>query len=116
MADGARWVEQRRFSLHTLRDFGFGRFAMEDAIRAELSDLCAALSSSSTSDSVGPSPIDPSPLLLRAVANVICALVFGARLGGIDPHFDRAADFINKELIPKQRVWRFLLAKYVRFE
>ncbi|CAK5104722.1 unnamed protein product [Meloidogyne enterolobii] len=30
---GDKWREQRRFSLHVLRDFGFGRTAMEEKIK-----------------------------------------------------------------------------------
>ncbi len=34
-ADGPAWKEQRRFSLHVLRDFGFGRNLMEQKILEE---------------------------------------------------------------------------------
>ena len=121
VADGPRWVEQRRFSLQVLRDFGFGRFVMEDAIRAELADLVAFITASSTQHQLilncaqtskipnQLTPIDPSSLLNRSIANVISQLVFGARLGGNDPGFERAADYINNVMIPKQKVWQIVL-------
>ena len=35
-AHGPDWVEQRRFSLRTLRDRGFGKSAMEHAVMTEI--------------------------------------------------------------------------------
>jgi hypothetical protein len=40
MSDGEYWKEQRRFALRNLRDFGFGKSSMEDAIVAEAGKLC----------------------------------------------------------------------------
>jgi hypothetical protein len=36
--DGPFWVEQRRFTLRHLRDFGFGKQSMEGFIMAEVED------------------------------------------------------------------------------
>ena len=35
ISEGATWAEQRRFTLRTLRDFGFGKVGMEDMIAEE---------------------------------------------------------------------------------
>ena len=34
--EGNHWMTQRRFSLKTLKDFGFGRKSLEDAISTEI--------------------------------------------------------------------------------
>ena len=34
--EGDQWITQRRFSLKTLKDFGFGRKSLEDAISMEI--------------------------------------------------------------------------------
>ena len=35
-SEGKTWVEQRRFALRTLRDFGFGKQGMEEMIQDEV--------------------------------------------------------------------------------
>lgn len=37
-SDGPFWVEQRRFTLRHLRDFGFGKSSMEEFIMEEIED------------------------------------------------------------------------------
>ena len=36
LSEGKTWVEQRRFALRTLRDFGFGKQGMEELIEEEV--------------------------------------------------------------------------------
>ena len=36
ISEGRTWVEQRKFALRTLRDFGFGKSSMEEMIREEV--------------------------------------------------------------------------------
>ena len=36
LSEGKTWVDQRRFTLRTLRDFGFGKQGMEDLIQEEV--------------------------------------------------------------------------------
>jgi len=41
---GRTWIEQRRFTLRVLRDFGFGKSSMEDSILDEVDKLCEEIS------------------------------------------------------------------------
>ncbi len=42
-SQGQEWQEQRRFTLKTLKDFGFGRQSTEDAVVEEVERLCSLL-------------------------------------------------------------------------
>ncbi|XP_067004255.2 methyl farnesoate epoxidase isoform X2 [Anabrus simplex] len=49
--DGPLWVEQRRFSLRHLRNFGYGKHGMEHQIAEEASELVASLRQQCNNDS-----------------------------------------------------------------
>nr|AIL94128.1 cytochrome P450 CYP3032A1 [Tigriopus japonicus] len=42
-SNGSNWVEQRRFTLHSLRDHGFGKTPMEEIIDEQVDRLCQDL-------------------------------------------------------------------------
>ena len=126
MANGERFREQRRWALHTLRDFGFGRSTIEDTIREELVDLCRVLDSplspatsaakeGSLEETNAATAIDPALPLTRSVCNVICAVLFGARLGS-DPKIERMRENLNFILyFESNRAFLFFMAKYLTY-
>ncbi|XP_071981297.1 cytochrome P450 2G1-like [Engystomops pustulosus] len=68
-----RWRELRRFSLSTLRDFGFGKRTTEDLIQEEIPHLIEVLKKSKQSF------IDPRQAISRALCNVLLSMLFGNR-------------------------------------
>ena len=48
--DGQAWVEQRRFALKHLKDFGFGKVGLQGVIQGEVEDLINHLSKFHTQD------------------------------------------------------------------
>ncbi|GIZ05395.1 cytochrome P450 2J2, partial [Caerostris extrusa] len=77
--NGMPWKEQRRFSLHMLRDLGFGKTRLEEHLKEEILELLEQMS-----ENVG-KPVKLSYLLAPSMSNNIASLVFGKRLKYNDP-------------------------------
>lgn len=71
--EGDTWKEHRRFSISCLRDFGMGSTVLERKIHDEVSHLLQELANF---EGV---PIDPTNFIPKAVSNIICSIIYGAR-------------------------------------
>ena len=69
------WKEQRRFSLRTLKDMGFGKSSMEDSINIEVQKLVNLL----TEEHIG-KPLDLRSVLGISVVNALWVLMSGESL------------------------------------
>ncbi|PAA54767.1 hypothetical protein BOX15_Mlig004603g1 [Macrostomum lignano] len=81
LTDGEIWREYRRFTLKTLRDFGFGRHGAEEIIAIEAEHMVSTL------DAAAGEPVETLMVMSTATSNVICQLVFGSRLASEDERF-----------------------------
>nr|CAD2171561.1 unnamed protein product [Meloidogyne enterolobii] len=72
---GDKWREQRRFSLHVLRDFGFGRTAMEEKIKFEVRALITHLNTKFNSKNTTEA-FDVSKPVAVCIANIINSILF----------------------------------------
>lgn len=82
---GDTWKEQRRFSLHVLRNFGVGRDVMGDRILAEVKKMSSYLLDECKGS--GQAVLDLSMLLKLCVSNIIALIVFGHSFERGDPKF-----------------------------
>ncbi|CAL1262443.1 unnamed protein product [Larinioides sclopetarius] len=85
------WKEQRRFSLHMLRDLGFGKTKMEEHIKEEILELLERISGEEGK------PIEHAFLLTPSMSNNIASLVFGKRMKHDDPERQRL-DYLIREI------------------
>ncbi|XP_055339304.1 cytochrome P450 2J6-like [Paramacrobiotus metropolitanus] len=76
---GEMWKEHRRFILSTFRDFGVGKFRMEEKIVAEAGALVTFLRAQEGR------PLETKVPLSISVANVIASVLTGARYEMDDP-------------------------------
>ncbi|GCB70746.1 hypothetical protein scyTo_0005763 [Scyliorhinus torazame] len=78
---GMVWKQQRKFSLSTLRHFGFGKLDLEPKIIEELQFV-----KSEFSKAVG-TAFSPFHVINNAVSNIICSMCFGKRFDYEDEEF-----------------------------
>uniref|UniRef100_A0A663FG04 Uncharacterized protein n=1 Tax=Aquila chrysaetos chrysaetos TaxID=223781 RepID=A0A663FG04_AQUCH len=83
MSNGEMWVQTRRFTLTTLRDFGMGKRSVEEWVQEEMGLLLQELAQTKGQ------PFNPAMLLSAAVGNTICRILFGERFGYGDEEYRR---------------------------
>lgn len=68
--EGQQWTEHRRFVLHTLRDFCFGKLSVQDKVQEVAHQLVDRVERASGGS------MDPEPMLNEAVVSVLASLLF----------------------------------------
>ncbi|XP_056305553.1 LOW QUALITY PROTEIN: cytochrome P450 2B12-like [Danio aesculapii] len=87
------WRQQRRFALHTLRNFGLGKKSIESRVLEESQYLIAELLKDEGKS------VNPHHALQNAFSNVICSIVFGDRFDYDNKRFEHFLKILGKSMI-----------------
>ena len=71
LSQGETWKQQRRFTVKTLGDFGFGKSSMEELVWEETEKFCESLSSSVNQ------PVQVSGLFNISMLNILWRITTG---------------------------------------
>ncbi|KAF5889947.1 cytochrome P450 2B4-like, partial [Clarias magur] len=86
------WKQQRRFALHTLRNFGLGKKTVEERVMEEAHCLTSEMLKHEGN------AFDPMHPLLNAVSNIICSIVFGDRFDHDNERFAMFLKILNEHM------------------
>lgn len=87
---GDLWKEQRAFTLHTLRDFGFGRRPLETKIMEEVGIFLEELEGAR-----GQPYANIRDLAKVSISNIVCSVLFGYNHDSRDPQIKKLLDNIE---------------------
>lgn len=93
-SSGDQMREQRRFSLQTLRNFGFGRKIMEERVKSEAEKLVKAIEQKLGGQKNKVMSIDED--LKLCVGSIISSLIVGRTYELGDPTFEKLKYYIKK--------------------
>ena len=91
MSEGDEWKEQRRFTMRSLKDLGFGKTSMEDSINHEVEKLVRLLQK----DYVG-KPMGLNNVMNLSIVNALWVLMVGETLELDDPKLLRIVGAIDQ--------------------
>ncbi|XP_075692275.1 cytochrome P450 2C8-like [Rhinoderma darwinii] len=103
LSNGVCWKQMRRFSLSTLRNIGMGKRSTEERIQEEARYVVEEFRKKEET------LFDPSHLLVMAVSNVICSVVFGERFDYEDITFHTLLALLKEITLLMSSTWGMLL-------
>ncbi|XP_030074407.1 cytochrome P450 2G1 isoform X2 [Microcaecilia unicolor] len=105
-SSGETWKQLRRFSISTLKDFGFGKRSMENEIQEEAKYLVEKFRETKEM------PFDPTFFFSKAASNAICSIVFGKRFDYDDKEFLTLLQMMNESFQLSSSFWGQMYNSY----
>ncbi|XP_053545082.1 cytochrome P450 2G1-like [Bombina bombina] len=99
LTNGERWKQMRTFALKTLRDFGLGKKSTEVKIQEEAHNLVKEITK------LNGLPVDPTKMIMDAVANVFCSIMFGNRFEYKDERFSKLVQIAEETFSIMSSTW-----------
>ncbi|NP_001003582.1 uncharacterized protein LOC445188 [Danio rerio] len=87
------WRQQRRFALHTLRNFGLGKKSIESRVLEESQYLIAEMLKEKGRS------VNPHHIIQNALSNIICSIMFGDRFDYDDKRFEYFLKLLNENIL-----------------
>ncbi|XP_065700426.1 cytochrome P450 2J5-like [Patagioenas fasciata] len=99
LTSGHTWRQQRRFAMRVLRSLALGQNNLEHRIQTEAGHLVDAFANTKGK------PFDPHTCIVHAIANIICAVVFGHRFSSEDESFVRLIKAVHVVIYFQATIW-----------
>uniref|UniRef100_A0A8C8RJ09 Uncharacterized protein n=2 Tax=Pelusios castaneus TaxID=367368 RepID=A0A8C8RJ09_9SAUR len=99
LTSGHTWKQQRRFVMTFLKSLALGKRSLEHRIQEESRHLVEVFARKKGK------PFNPRIPIVHAVANVMCAVVFGHRFSTEDDSFNRLIKAINFVIYYQATIW-----------
>ncbi|XP_053577656.1 cytochrome P450 2G1-like [Bombina bombina] len=91
-ANGEIWKQMRTFTLKTLKNFGMGKKSIEEKIQEETQFMLDEMRK------LKEKPIDPTMILMKAVSNILCSILFGNRFEYNEKPFNKLLNILEETL------------------
>ncbi|XP_030810195.1 cytochrome P450 2J2-like [Camarhynchus parvulus] len=99
LTNGHTWKQQRRFGMTIIRSLALGKNNLEHQIQREASHLVDIFTNTEGK------PFDPHTSIVHAIANIICAVVFGHCFSSEDESFSKLIKAIYSVIYFQGTIW-----------
>ncbi|XP_072042965.1 cytochrome P450 2J5-like [Amphiura filiformis] len=109
LASGDLWSQQRKFTQTAFRSFGIGMKSFEEKITSESHALITEITH------LKGAVFESQPVLVNAVSNVICSVIFGKRFDYRDERFLHFQMLAGQQTVLGQKLFPEIFIPFLRY-